>query len=115
VRDPDARFENMVALELARAASSWNEMGYGRFSLNFIRTKDQQEVDFILTDDGRPFLLVDARAQDHHPSAALMKFQAALRVPAVQLVRAAEGYRRVSNDEQSILIAPACQYLAGLP
>ena len=115
VRDPEARFENMVALELCRAVSSWNEMGYGRFNLNFIRTKDQQEVDFILSDDGRPFLLVDARAQDHHPSAALMKFQAALRVPAVQLVRAAEGYRRVSNDDQSILIAPACQYIAGLP
>jgi predicted AAA+ superfamily ATPase len=115
VCDPEARFENMVALELLRAASSWNEMGYGRFSLNFIRTKDQQEVDFILADDGRPVLLVDARAQDHQPSAALMKFQTALRVPAVQLVRAAEGYRRVSNDDQSILIAPACQYLAGLP
>jgi len=115
VRDPEARFENMVALELGRAASNWNELGYGRFSLNFIRTKDQQEVDFILTDDGRPVLLVDARPQDHHPSAALMKFQAALKVPAVLLVQAAEGYRRVSNDDQSILIAPACQYLAGLP
>jgi hypothetical protein len=44
-----------------------------------------------------------------------MKFQAALKVPAVQLVQVAEGYRRVSNEDQSILIAPACQYLAGLP
>jgi hypothetical protein len=115
VRDPEARFENMVALELGRAISSWNELGYGRFSLNFIRTKDQQEVDFILADDGRPVLLVDARSQDRNPSAALLKFQAALEVPAVQLVRTAEGYRRVSNGDQSILIAPACQYLAGLP
>ena len=115
VRDAEARFENMVGLELCRAVSNWNEMGYGRFSLNFIRTKDQQEVDFVLSDDGRPVLLVDARAQEHQPSAALMKFQAALKVPAVQLVQAAEGYRRVSNEDQSILIAPACQYLAGLP
>jgi len=115
VQDPEARFENMVALELSRAVSNWNETGYGRFSLNFIRTKDQQEVDFLLSDDGRPVLLVDARAHEQHPSAALLKFQAALRVPAVQLVLAAEGYRRVSNDAQSILIAPACQYLAGLP
>lgn len=115
VRDAEARFENMVALELCRAVSNWNEMGYGRFGLNFIRTKDQQEVDFLLSDDGRPVLLVDARAEEHQPSPALMKFQAALKVPAVQLVEAAEGYRRVSNDGQSILIAPACQYLAGLP
>jgi predicted AAA+ superfamily ATPase len=115
VKDPEARFENMVALELARAVSGWNEMGYGRFGLHFVRTKDQQEVDFLLSDDGRPVLLVDARPHEQQPSAALLKFQAALRVPAVQLVQAAEGYRRVSNDEHSVLIAPACQYLAGLP
>jgi hypothetical protein len=115
VRDPAARFENMVALELWRAVSNWNEMGYGRFSLNFIRTKDQQEVNFLLSDDGRPVLLVDARPHEQQPSAALLKFQSALKVPAVQLVEAAEGYRRVSNDAHSILIAPACDYLAGLP
>jgi predicted AAA+ superfamily ATPase len=115
VRDDEARFENMVALELCRAVSGWNEMGYGRFSLNFIRTKDQQEVDFVLSDDDRPILLVDACVQAQQPSAALIKFQAALQVPAAQLVQTAEGYRRVSNDGQNILIAPACQYLAGLP
>jgi hypothetical protein len=115
VPDPAARFENMVALELCRAVSNWNETGYGRFSLHFIRTKDQQEVDFLLSDDGRPVLLVDARPQEQQPSAALLKFQAALKVPAVHLVQAAEGYRRVANDRHSVLVAPACQYLAGLP
>jgi hypothetical protein len=115
VQDPGTRFENMVALELCRAVSTWNEMGHGRFSLNFIRTKDQQEVDFIIADDGKPILLVDARAEDHQPSAALIKFQNALKVPAVLLVQAAAGYRRIPNDDQAILIVPACQYLAGLP
>jgi len=45
----------------------------------------------------------------------LLKFQSALRVPAVQLVKTAEGYRRIANEDQTILIAPACNYLAGLP
>ncbi len=115
VKDPDARFENLVALELLRAVSGWNEMGHGRFSLHFIRTKDQQEVDFVIVDDGRPVLLIDARAQGHQPSAALLKFQGALKIPAVQLVRSADGYRRLPNEGQTILVAPACQYLAGLP
>jgi len=30
-------------------------------------------------------------------------------------VRTAQSYRRISNEGQTILIAPACQYLAGLP
>jgi hypothetical protein len=115
VSDSHRRFENMVALELCRAVSTWNEMGYGRFSLYFLRTKDQHEVDFLIVDDGRPVLMVDAKADDPHPSLALFKFQNALRVPAVLLVQDAEGYRRFPNEGQTVLVAPACQYLAGLP
>jgi hypothetical protein len=115
VEDAQARFENMVAVELSRAVSSWNEMGYGRFTLSFIRTKDQQEVDFLIADDGRPLLLLDAAGDEPQPSAALLKIQGALKVPAVHLVRAAAGYRRMMNEEQPILVAPACHYLAGLP
>jgi predicted AAA+ superfamily ATPase len=111
----EARFENMVALDLWRAVSGWNEMGHGRFGLNFIRTKDGLEADFLITDDGRPFMLLDAGAAAAEASPALMKFQSALKVPAVQLVRKAEGYRRIPNNGQTILIAPACQYLAGMP
>jgi uncharacterized protein len=115
VREAAARFENAVAIELLRAVASWNELGFGRFSLHFIRTKDQLEVDFLLVEDGRPLLLVDAALEARQPSPALIKFQDALKVPAVQLVGAAEGYRRIPNDGQTIVIAPASQYLAGLP
>jgi hypothetical protein len=90
-------------------------MGYGRFSLYFLRTKDQQEIDFLVVDDGRPVLMVDAKADDPQPSSVLFKFQNALRVPAVLLVEHAEGYRRFANEDQTVLVAPACQYLAGLP
>jgi hypothetical protein len=115
VREPAARFENAVAFELMRAVTSWTELGYGRFSLHFIRTKDQHEVDFVLVDEGRPVLLLDATLDAQAPSPALIKFQDALNIPAVQLVGAAEGYRRIPNGGQTILIAPAAQYLAGLP
>jgi predicted AAA+ superfamily ATPase len=115
VREPAARFENAVALELLRAVTSWTELGFGRFGLHFIRTKDGQEVDFLVVEDSRPVLLVDAALKAQQPSPALIKFQDALKVPAVQLVGTAEGYRRIPNDGQTIVIAPASQYLAGLP
>ena len=123
IKDDGARFENMVALELWRAVSNWNDMGYGEFSLHFIKNKEQQEVDFLLTCDNTPFLLVEAKFSDNQPSKALKKFQHALNVPAVQLIDCLPG---VSEDEnfrifnggsvtQSILVAPACQWLALLP
>ncbi|MCK5416903.1 MAG: ATP-binding protein [Desulfobacterales bacterium] len=115
IKDPAARFENMVAMELYRAVSIWNDMGYGNFSLHFIKNKEQQEVDFLVTNANDPIVLIEAKFADSQPSAALVKFQNALRIPAVQLVDQATGFRRLSNNHQTILIAPACQWLAGLP
>jgi predicted AAA+ superfamily ATPase len=113
--DRGARFENMVALELWRAVTVWNDLGYGNFSLHFIKNKEQQEVDFLLVRDNEPLLLIEAKLSDIQPSAALRKFQQALDVPAVQLVNVGEGYRLFINSGQNILVVPAWLWLAGLP
>ena len=115
IKDPAARFENMVSLELRRAITSWNDMGYGRFSLHFIKNKEQQEVDFLIADEDEPVLLVEAKLSDIRPSSALKKFQNVLDVPAVQLIGEGEGFRILSNENRSILVAPAFQWLARLP
>jgi predicted AAA+ superfamily ATPase len=115
IRDKAARFENMVALELWRAVTSWNDLGLGNFALHFIKNKEQQEVDFLLAKDDEPFLLIEAKLSDLQPSPALKKFQQMLNVQALQLVNAGEGYRVFTNGDQKIVIAPAWLWLAGLP
>lgn len=115
IRDPASRFENMVALELWRGVSGWMDLGLGNFSLHFIKNKEQQEVDFLIADGGRPTLLVEAKLSETQPSAALKKFQLALDIPAVQLIAESEGFRLVRNEDQHILVAPAYQWLSGLP
>ena len=52
---------------------------------------------------------------DIRPSSALKKFQNVLDVPAVQLIGEGEGFRILSNENRSILVAPAFQWLARLP
>jgi len=115
IKDPAARFENMVALELWRAVTSWNALGGGDFSLHFIKNKERQEVDFLIANEREPFLLVECKLYDEQPAKALLAAQRALRVPAVQLVRALPGYRNFTNDGLPVLVAPACQWCAGLP
>ena len=105
----------MVALELHRAVTTWNDMGWGRFTLNFIKNKEQQEVDFLIADDNEPLLLIEAKLSDPQPSTALLKFQTTLKVPAVQLINRSGGYQLLSNDDQQILIAPSWQWLSMLP
>lgn len=115
IKEPSARFENMVAIELFRAVTAWNDLGYGQFALNFIKNKEQQEVDFLIVDGDEPVLLIKTKLANTTPSPVLIKFQNALNIPAVQLVNEGDGYRMFSNNGQPILVAPAFQWLAQLP
>lgn len=115
IKDPALRFENMVALELWRAVTAWNDLGWGDFSLHFIKNKEQQEVDFLMARDNEPFLLIEAKFAEEQPSKSLKSFQKALGIPAVQLINEGENFRIFSNGPQSVLIAPARQWLSRLP
>jgi len=115
IKEPASRFENMVALELYRAVTAWNDMGHGTFSLHFIKNKEQQEVDFLIANEGEPLVLIEAKLSDTEPSPALKKFQGVLKKPAIQLVEESEGYRMIPNGDQYILVAPAYQWLSSLP
>lgn len=115
ISEPPARFENMVALELYRAVSSWNELGLGSFSLHFIKNREQQEIDFLIADEGNPFLMIEAKISNDQPSQAFRKFQNTLQIPAIQLTEQGEGFKIVPNEKQKILIAPAFQWLSLLP
>ena len=115
ILDPSARFENMVALELYRAVNSWNDLGYGNFSLHYIRNKEKQEVDFLIANDREPLFMIETKLTESAPSSGLRKFQTQLNIPALQLFRKGESYRLIPNNSQKILSTPAYQWLARLP
>ncbi|MBI5408829.1 MAG: ATP-binding protein [Nitrospirae bacterium] len=115
IKDPSARFENMIAMDLYRAVTLWNDMGYGDFSLHFIKNKEKQEVDFLIANGREPFLLIEAKFADEQPSKSLQIFQRALNIPAVQLTNKGDSYKLSSNDRNKLLIAPAYQWLSQLP
>jgi len=115
VKDDGAKFENMVACELFRAVTLWNDLGLDDFSLHFIKDKEKREVDFLVVKDGTPFLLIEAKLSDTQPAKPLTAFQNKLRIPAVQLTLDGKGFRMMPNGENKILVAPAWQWLAELP
>ncbi|MBT8366876.1 MAG: ATP-binding protein [Deltaproteobacteria bacterium] len=58
------RFENMVAVELNRAVTLWTDFGFGEYQLWFLRNKEKQEVDFLVTENDQPLFMVEAKFPD---------------------------------------------------
>ena len=110
-----ARFENMVALELMRAVSSWNEWGWGTFDLFYVRNKDGHEVDFLITERRKPWLLIEAKESEIDLAPALARFQDQLKGSSVQLVNRHGIARRFKRASGETGILSASQWLAGLP
>jgi predicted AAA+ superfamily ATPase len=115
IENPALRFENMIALELFRAVNTWNDLGLGSFGLHFVRTKEGLEVDFLVTNNRKPLLLVEAKAKDAVVPKALRKIQSQLRVPAVQVLDQGDTFRRHANGDQAVLVVPATMWLPRFP
>lgn len=115
IESSSARFENMVALELQRAVSSWNEWGWGAFGLFYVRNKDGQEVDFLITERRKPWLLIEAKESETELAPALARFQDQLQVTALQLVNRPGIARRFKRGTLEAGVMTASQWLACLP
>lgn len=97
VTEEAARFENLVACHLLKAAHYWTDAGYGEFELRYLRNKDKKEIDFLITCDGAPWLPVEVKLSDDRPSRNWRTFLPRLGVTdALQVVRE-PGVRTVSE------------------
>ncbi|MBW2590542.1 MAG: ATP-binding protein [Deltaproteobacteria bacterium] len=115
IESPAAKFENMVALELFRAISNWNDLGLGNFSLHYLRNREKEEVDFLLLNNHKPILLIETKLSDDNAAKSLIKFQKVLNIPAVQLVNNSDICKIVSNGDLKIMIISASHWLSLLP
>jgi hypothetical protein len=57
-----AKAENFIASHLLKAVHAWTDIGMGEFDLYYLRTKDQKEVDFLVTQDQYPWILVEVKS-----------------------------------------------------
>ena len=87
IEDDGTRFENIVALHLFKAVQIWQAQGNRMIGLNFIRDKEKREVDFVLSEQGKPLCLIECKTSRKELASSLLHFQEKLEVPvAVQLL-----------------------------
>ena len=75
IQDPGKRAETLVACHLLKAVEFWTETGQGVFELRYIRDKEQNEVDFVVLRDNRPWFLVEVKQAERVLAPALKYFQ----------------------------------------
>ncbi len=62
ISDNGAKAENFIASHLLKAVHAWTDFGLGDFDLYYLRTKDQKEVDFLVTQNKEPWILVEVKS-----------------------------------------------------
>jgi len=61
VEEERSRVENLVASHLLKAVHFWTDCGFGQYDLWFIRDKEKREVDFLVSQDKKPWFLVEVK------------------------------------------------------
>ena len=115
VADSGKRAETLVACHLLKAVEGWTDLGYGDFSLGYLRDKSRREVDFVVVRDGEPWFLVEVKKSEESLSGALGFFQRRLGAKhAFQVVLDAdyEDLDCFANSEP--VVVPARTFLSQL-
>ncbi len=113
VADLALRRENLVALHLRKACHYWTDLAIAECELWFVRTKDGAEVDFLLTREGKPWMLVECKTGDTAPARQLVSYGKLLDCPhRIQLVEV-DGYDR-EYPELGVRVMGYERFLAGL-
>jgi len=85
--DEGIKFENLVALALAKEAAAEEDLRGIPASLHYIRTKDGREVDFCYVSDAGAKYFLETKFSDSSISKNLYYFCTRYNIPGIQLVK----------------------------
>lgn len=101
--DHGAKFENFVATCLIKHVYMKRDYQAKNYRLNYLRTKDKQEVDFALTCDDKIEQIIETKFADGEVSKALLYFHDRYHLPAKQVVH--ELAREYQHEDIEVIKA----------
>jgi predicted AAA+ superfamily ATPase len=111
VSDEGARLENMTASHLLKFCHFLYDVEGHKANLWYLRDKDQREVDFLVTVDGKPWFCVEVKTSYKEISPTLKYFRQKIKVPFAYYVVGEEGVDLIKDN---IRIMSADNFLTGL-
>ncbi|MCP5469438.1 MAG: ATP-binding protein [Chlamydiales bacterium] len=117
IADGGSRVENLIASHLLKSVHLWTDLGFGEYDLFYVRDKNKNEVDFLVTKGKEPWFLVEAKvAQNKGITKSLYSFYEQLGVAHAFQVVYDLPYEEVDCFKyKKPVIVPASTLLSQLP
>ncbi len=112
VGDGGARLENLVASHLLKLCHYLQDVDGRKTELHFLRDNDGREVDFLVTEAGRPWFAVEVKSSVSEPSKQLGYFGERLEIPTLYQVVGEQGVDWVRGNTRTI---SADKFLLAMP
>lgn len=105
------KFENFIACHLYKATTLWNDRYGHNFELFFIRLYSGKEIDFCITFNKKPWLLIEVKNGHPEVSPILKEYSKLLKVPGV-IITNEENWNVINNG---VYTFSARRFLSYLP
>jgi predicted AAA+ superfamily ATPase len=109
VKDPGARFENLVAAHLLKWVQFREDTEGHRMELRYFRDTEGREVDFVVVEDDRPILFVECKSSDRDVDSSLRYLKA--RHPETEAWQVSAKGKADFVSAEGIRVAPALTLL----
>jgi predicted AAA+ superfamily ATPase len=112
VKDPGARFENLVACHLLKWCHFLQDTEGRNMELRYFRDIDLREVDFVLMEDGVPLQFIECKTSRKRRGRSLKYLKK--RFPDTESIQIDRGDGEDLLDKDGIRLLPATKFLAQL-
>lgn len=112
VRDPGARFENMVACHLLKWVHYRQDVEGVDLELRFFRDTDRREVDFVVVEDRQPILFVECKLGERDIDRPLRYLKK--RFPDAEAMQVSLAGQRDYRTPEGVCAVPALRFLRQL-
>lgn len=112
VRDPGARFENLVACHLLKWCHFLQDTEGREMELRYFRDIDRREVDFVIMEDGKPLRFIECKAARRSRGRSLKYLKQ--RFPQTEALQIDLTGKDDILDKDNIHFLPAIKFLAQL-
>lgn len=112
IGDDGIKLENNCAMSLLKYIQYQYDVKGKNIKLNYLRTKDKKEVDFIIVEDNYPKTLIEVKLSDRKPSKQLLYFSS--KFPNAKKVQLIHNLK-TEFDKKEIEFRNAGEWLNSLP